>query len=339
MMGMINDRFGIHSPLSSRQAPAHTVESETLHLPDVWAAGYTGEGIGIAVIDSGIVPHPDLDGKIVAFQDFYEATTQPTDAHGHGTGVSVVAAGSGKASEGFVTGAAPGAHVVALRIGGADGMTYARPALAAIEWAIENRERYNIRVLNMSFSLDDRNIEDRMPVIDALKRASDLGMIPVAAAGNEGPFNGRLGTIASYPFVVTVAAADPNGTSSTDDDSIAGFSSHGPGENGQEKPDVAAPGVDVTIGTRTGGYRTANGTSFSSPMVAGVVADWLQANPKLDVSDVQHIIRETSRPIPGERYETQGAGQIDPVGGLQMALAMAAEPDPATPPPESRSRA
>lgn len=328
---MIQDRLAFRPSPPSRPVSAHTVESETLNLPDVWAAGYTGEGVGIAVIDSGVVPHPDLEGKIVAFQDFYEGNTEMTDAHGHGTGVSVVAAGSGRASDGFATGAAPGAHVVGLRIGGADGMTYAKPALAAIEWAIENRERYNIRVINMSFSLDDKNIEDRMPVIDALQRASDLGIIPIAAAGNEGPYNGNLGTIASAPFVVTVAAADPNGTPSADDDRIAYFSSHGPGENGQHKPDVAAPGVDITIGTRGGGYHEANGTSFSSPMVAGVVADWLQANPNLNVSDVQRIIRETSRPIPGERYETQGAGQINPMGGLQAALAMGGSQPPAPP--------
>lgn len=310
-----------------------TVQVDTLGSPQVWAEGFTGKGIGIAIIDSGVVHHPDVGDRIVAFKDFVNATQQPPeeadpslayDDNGHGTSCATVAAGNGTAGQ--AAGTAPGAHVIGLKAIGADGMAWSSNVVKAIQWAVDNKERYNIRVLNMSFFLDDPNVAAHQPVLQALEVAAQAGIVPVAAASNDGPGPRTLHTIASYPHVVTVAASNTRETVKPDDDRIASFSSRGPGDNGELKPDVTAPGQDVLVGTRRGGYTRSSGTSFASPMAAGVIATWIEANPALDVSDVQAIIADTSRPLRGFDHYAQGHGQIDALAGLHKALAMKEQP-------------
>ena len=330
------------TPPSGRdQAPEVTVQVDTLHCPQVWAEGYTGKGVGIAVIDSGAVPHPDFSDRLVAFKDFVNASARPTDDadpslayddNGHGTACCTVTAGNGAAGQ--AAGTAPGANVIALKAIGSDGMAWSSNVVKAIQWAVDNKERYNIRVINMSFFLDDKTVEAQQPVLQALEVAAKAGIVPVAAASNDGPGPQTLHTIASYPHVVTVAASNTQETTAPDDDTIAWFSSHGPGDNGELKPDVAAPGQDVVVGTRRGGYARESGTSFASPITAGVIATWIEANPKLNVDDVQGIIAETSHPMNGYDHYAQGAGQIDALAGLHKALAMKEQPpaDPTQPP-------
>lgn len=319
---------------SDREGQAKvTVQVDTLGAPQVWAEGYTGKGVGIAVIDSGAVPHPDFRDRLVAFKDFVNATGQPSedadpslayDDNGHGTSCATVSTGNGAA--GKAAGTAPGANLIALKAIGSDGMAWSSNVVKAIQWAVDNKERYNIRVINMSFFLDDPNVAAHQPVMQALEVAAKAGIIPVAAASNDGPSSKTLHTIASYPHVVTVAASNTRDTVSQNDDSIANFSSRGPGDNGEMKPDVAAPGQDVVVGTRRGGYARSSGTSFASPIAAGVIATWIEANPKLNVTDVQGIIAETSHPIALYNHYDQGHGQIDALAGLHKALAMKEQP-------------
>ena len=305
------------------------VQLDALNLPDVWTAGYTGKGVGIAVIDSGLSLHADLRSHTVAFKDFVNENRHPNDDAdpasayddaGHGTMVSTVAAGDG--TNGICTGAAPGANIISLKAVDAGGMAWSSNVVKAIQWAVDNKERYNIRVLNMSFYLDDPDLQAQVPVLQAIDKAAAAGIIPVAAASNDGPGPRTLHTIASYPRVVTVAASNVQGTSDMSDDTIAYFSSRGPGDSGQMKPDATAPGVNVTVGTVDGTYREADGTSFASPIAAGVIATWIEANPSLTVDDVQDIIADTSRPIDGYAHYDQGYGQIDAMAGLQKAIEM-----------------
>jgi serine protease AprX len=313
--------------LGTAPAQPHTVQIDTLDVPSVWQQGYDGKGVGIAIIDSGVHAHPDVAKRLAVFKDFVHGNNaQPYDDNGHGTACATLAAGDGTASNGKNMGTAPGATVLGLKAIGQDGYAWSSNVIKAVQWAIENKERYNIRVMSMSFFLDDPVVEAHKPVVDAIKKASEAGIIPVAAACNDGPDHGMLHTIASYPFVVTVAAADTNDTVDPSDDAIADFSSRGPGDHGEYKPDVTAPGVQVTVGTVHDGYKRGSGTSFATPMAAGVIATWVQANPKLNVADVQKIIASTSKPIEGYEHIDQGYGMINPAEGLKMALGMKEQP-------------
>ena len=317
-------------------APEHSVQVDTLGMADVWEAGFTGKGVGIAVIDTGVALHPDIKDRVVAFKDFVNhqdagESADPSAAYddgGHGTAVSTVSAGDGTASQGRNMGTAPGANIIGLKGVEGRGYAWASNVVNSIQWAIENKERYNIRVLNMSFFLDDPSVEAHGPVVQAIEKAAEAGIIPVAAACNDGPSAQTLHTIASYPFVVTVAAFSDHGTVDAKDDRIANFSSRGPGDHGEMKPDVAAPGVRVIVGTTDGDYEQSDGTSFASPIAAGVIATWLEANPGLKVEDVQKIISTTSEPLAGYSHFDQGFGEIRPMAGLQMALSMKEQPKP-----------
>ncbi|NDD27638.1 MAG: hypothetical protein EB084_05155 [Proteobacteria bacterium] len=322
-----------HDAAATTAAPV-AVQIDTLDAPQVWKEGFTGKGIGIAILDTGAGPHPDFRSRLVAFKDFVHAGSTPPDdadpAHayddeGHGTAVATVAAGDGTAGQAI--GSAPGANVISLKAVGSDGMAWAANVVKAIDWAVENKARYNIRVLNMSFFLDDPNVAAHQPVLQALERAADAGIIPVAAASNDGPRPRSLHTIASYPHVVTVAAFDARGTRKRDDDRIASFSSRGPGDHGELKPDVATPGANVVVGTVRGGYTRSNGTSFASPIAAGVIATWLEANPSLNVTQVQQIVAETSHPLSSYDHFAQGYGEMDALAGLHKAISMR-EPQP-----------
>ena len=313
----------LHDLLPPPVPPPPSNWPDTVHIRDVWQAGFNGEGIGIATLDSGLAPHPDVLDRTVAFQDFIHGRPEMYDDNNHGTGVATLAAGNGKVSDGRNVGAAPGAHIAALKVGTGVGQVLSKNVVSAIEWAIENRQRYNIRVLNMSFVLDDPKVEDRLPVLASLQRAVEAGIIPVVGAGNDGPKPNTIQTLASWPHAIVVAAIDDGGTPASEDDKMATFSSQGPGEQGQDKPDVAAPGVNIAWG-KINRFDQVNvlssGTSVAAPIVSGIIADWLQANPRLDVDDVQAIIKATSHPLPGVPRTQQGAGVIDAAAGLQMAL-------------------
>ena len=124
--------------------PVLDLSHSTLGVNRLWEQGYTGKGIGICVIDSGIYPHKDLEDRIVAFADMNDGKKKPYDPYGHGTHVSGVAAGTGAASEGKFMGVAPDAHLVGVRI------TSVSEAIKGIQWAIEHKEEYGIKVINMS---------------------------------------------------------------------------------------------------------------------------------------------------------------------------------------------
>jgi serine protease AprX len=228
------------------------------------AYGYTGAGVGVAVIDSGVTAwHDDLTAygssslvkkkngqRVTAFVDFVQGRTVPYDDFGHGTHVSGIIAGNGYDTLGARAGIAPEAHIVSLKVLDSQGRGVISDVIAALDYAVANKALYNIRVINLSVGAAITESYTTDPLTLAAKRAVDAGIVVVAAAGNLGKNAqgqtqyGGITAPGNAPWVLTVGASSHEGTVTRADDTMAGFSSRGPSRlDYQAKPDVVAPGV------------------------------------------------------------------------------------------------
>ena len=228
--------------------------------------GYTGAGVGVAVIDSGITPwHDDLTysgasssvtvrngQRVSAFVDFVNGLTSPYDDYGHGTHVSGIIAGNGFDSLGARGGIAPDANLVSLKVLDGNGRGVISNVIAAIDWAVAHRAAYRIRVINLSVGASVTESYKTDPLTLAAKRAVDAGIVVVAAAGNLGrnalgqPQYGGITAPGNAPWVLTAGASSTEGTPARIDDVVAPYSSRGPSAiDYQAKPDLVAPGTGV----------------------------------------------------------------------------------------------
>jgi serine protease AprX len=324
--------------------------------------GFDGSGIGVAIIDSGVANwHDDLGPRtVVHFMDFVTDLLAPHDDYGHGTHVAGVIAGNGYDSGGARRGVAPGAHLVVLKVLDAAGDGHISDVIAAIDYAIEHRERFNIRVINLSVSAGVHESYKTDPLTLAAKRAVDAGIVVVTAAGNLG--RSARGTVqyggitspGNAPWVLTVGAADQHKTASRGDDTIAPFSSRGPTSIDEEiKPDIVAPGVAVesladpsstifkenpqariagTVDTVAAPYISLTGTSMAAPAVAGTVALLLEANPDLTPNLVKAILQYTAERRSRYDLVSQGGGFLNARGAVQLAMELAGERPASTDP-------
>ncbi|MGH9283033.1 MAG: S8 family serine peptidase, partial [Acidimicrobiales bacterium] len=199
---------------------ASAVYTDAVRASATWNKGYTGEGVGVALIDTGVNATGDLAGKVLHAVDF-TAEQDNVDSFGHGTFVAGLIAGQGTASDGGVRGVAPGAHLVSVKIAGADGSTDLYRLLAAMEWVATYKDAFGIRVVNLSLGTasDQSYLTD--PVNLAVERVWNSGIVVVTAAGNSGPGLKTISKPGDDPLVITVGAADDRTTAATRDDGIA----------------------------------------------------------------------------------------------------------------------
>jgi serine protease AprX len=298
--------------------------------------GYTGAGIGIAVIDSGITTwHDDLTNttstlypygnqRVTKFVDFVNGQVLPYDDNGHGSHVAGIIAGNGTDSRGEKSGIAPGASLISLKVLNAAGQGTISNIIAALGWVAANAQTYNIRVVNMSVGAGIFESYWTDPLTLAAKAITDQGITVVVAAGNMGKNAaghlqyGGIAAPANAPWVLTVGASSTNGTLTRNDDSMATFSSAGPSFLDYEaKPDLVAPGVGTvslavpgstfysTKATAlidgkpirgTKSYLSLSGTSMAAPVVTGTVALMLQANPTLTPNLIKALLQYTAQP-------------------------------------------
>jgi len=279
------------------------------HVDYVWNLGYTGEGMNIAVIDTGIVStHVGLDDfddnpltndpKIIAFYDAVntpdekDGSTQPKDGHGHGSHCAGIAAGTGAGSENNrYRGVAPGAALIGVKVLSDGGGGTFDQVMAGMEWCVDNREKFNIRAATMSLGgvwaieLTQQEEERLTTMANTMVRE---GIALTIAAGNSFVY-GTIGTPGAARDVITVGATNKNrGT--------AEYSSRGPTAEGLIKPNVAAIGSNVMSvdGKTSSGYTSMSGTSMATPMVAGIMSLMLQANPDLDPLSLRDLLEYTS---------------------------------------------
>lgn len=278
--------------------------------PTAWAKGYDGKGVKIAVLDTGVdATHPDLKDQVIAAKNF-STSADATDKFGHGTHVASIAAGTGAKSGGKYKGVAPGAKLLNGKVLSDDGYGEDSEILAGMEWAAEQ----GADVVNLSLGGGDT------PAIDPLeaevnKLSQTKGILFAIAAGNEGDFGDQtIGSPGSAASALTVGAVD-------DKDTLASFSSTGPGLDGQIKPDVTAPGVDITaaaapgsliakeVGEKPAGYLTISGTSMATPHVAGAAAILKQEHPDWGYAELKGALTGSTK---GGKYTPfqQGSGRI-----------------------------
>lgn len=295
-----------------------------VEAPRLWDDGFKGEGVRIAIVDTGIDPtHPDFEGRIAEMTDFTGEGT--VDQHGHGTHCASIAAGSGAASSGLYRGAAPAATLYTAKVLRSDGQGMMSDVMAGVEWAVDQGVQIVSLSLGGSGPCDGSDALSEM--CDAAVQA---GLVVCVAAGNDGPAAYTVGSPGCAREVITVGAA-------SDLDRIASFSSRGPTLDGRTKPDVVAPGVEIVAaraaGTAMGTvvndyYTTASGTSMATPLVAGVCALLLQALPSLTPAEVKARLMNNAVDL-GEAANTQGSGRIDAWAAFENATT---EPTP-TPEP------
>ncbi|MFJ7177138.1 S8 family serine peptidase [Streptomyces massasporeus] len=278
--------------------------------PKAWSAGYDGKGTKIAVLDTGVdATHDDLKGQVAGAKNF---TTSPdaSDKVGHGTHVASIAAGTGKKSGGTYKGVAPGAKILNGKVLDDGGFGSDSEILAGMEWAVAE----GADVINMSLGGGDTPAID--PLEAAVNKLSDeKGVLFAIAAGNEGDFGEQtIGSPGSAAAALTVGAVD-------DKDKLADFSSRGPGMDGALKPDVTAPGVDITaasapgnqiaqeVGEKPAGYMTISGTSMATPHVAGAAAILKQQHPDWKYAELKGALTGSTK---GGKYTPfeQGSGRV-----------------------------
>lgn len=286
-----------NDPLFSFQyAPALT------GLTGAWDISTGSNGVVVAVIDTGITfDHPDLVDNILPGYNFVEGDDDPTDDVFHGTFVSGIIAAPGDNGLG-VAGACWRCRILPIRSLGARGGT-AGSVAQGIRYAVDR----GARIINMSLG----GALDSTLMHDAVNYALSKDVLIVAAAGNEALDGNPVEYPAAYPGVLSVGATDGN-------DQIADFSTH------NAAVAISAPGVNIASTANDQdllAYGAYDGTSFSSPAVAGIAALMLSVNPSLTANQVKQILTSTARDLgaPG-RDEFYGAGRVDARRAVEAAL-------------------
>ncbi|MHB8451706.1 MAG: S8 family peptidase [Mycobacteriales bacterium] len=306
--------------------PPAAIFPEVTGATQLESNGINGAGVTVAVLDTGIDPLPDFAGRLIGGVDFSGEGNPFQDSYGHGTFVAGLIAGNGASSNGQYMGEAPGANLVAIKVAGASGVTDEATVIDGINWAIQNRLLYNIRVLNISLGAPPLTPTALNPMDQAVEAAWRSGIVVVASAGNAGPDNGTILAPGDDPLAITAGAINDQGTVTQTDDTVPAFSSVGPTySDGWIKPDLAASGRSVvslmapgsTIATDypSAIVGTANfvgsGTSFSAAITSGAAALVLQANPNNSPDQVKGRLLLGTTPGPVGDPFVDGHGELN----------------------------
>lgn len=282
--------------------------------------GFDGSGTTVAIIDTGVADVPGLHGKVI-HQENISAAPAEGDQYGHGTFVA-----------GLVHEVAPGAEIVSIKLSGPNGAVDVTQVMAALQWVSLNRERFSIDVVNLSFGNDSKQSAYYSPLNYAVQQLWDEGIVVVASAGNLGGDAGTVTKPGDDPLIISVGATDEQGTNTRDDDFVPTFVSRGPTQDGLSKPDLVAPGTRVVSLRAPGSTADVNnpqarigdehfrgsGTSFAAPIVAGVVAQMLGADPDLVPDQVKFGLLRGASAVAGDEGST-GAGQVRAMRALNLA--------------------
>jgi len=324
---------------------------QALGVDQAWQDGYTGAGVGIALIDTGVTPvpagldgsHQVANGPDLSFDSEAGGPLQYLDANGHGTFMAGIIAGRAPAATAGdypddasdFLGIAPDAHIVSVKVGGANGAVDVSQVLAAIDWVVQHRgdEGLNIRVLNLSFGTDSTQSYLIDPLAYAAEVAWHQGIVVVASAGNTGTAAPRLADPAIDPYVIAVGASEPGSNGGF---KVAPFSSRG---DGTRNPDVVAPGTSIvsladpgsviadqfgSTGAVGASFFRGTGTSQATAVVSGIAALLIQEHPSASPDQIKALLTSTAVPIRGAP-RASGHGEVMASDAIAAALPCASQ--------------
>ncbi len=309
--------------------------AKAINADDLWnVSPYTrGDGVTVAVVDSGISPHADFadyagTSRIIERVNFTPDTLTPDDFYGHGTHVAGTIAGLGQASSQRYVGVAPEAKLVDVKVMDDWGYGTTSGVLAGLQWIYENHATYNIKVVNLSLNSRINESYHESALSAALEVLWFNKIVVVVSAGNGG--KQRLYPPANDPFVITVGAADDKGTTAISDDTLPAFSAYGMTADGFFKPDIVAPGTNIVAPLSgddnnltwahpdnklpypyTASYYKMSGTSMAAGVVSGAVALLLEDEPNLTPDQVKYRLQATAKPLSWGESCSTGAGYLD----------------------------
>jgi len=301
-----------------------------------WAheRGYLGKGVGVAIVDTGIALHKDfIEGgnRVVAFVDFINQRTEPYDDNGHGTHVAGIIGGNGYSSKGKYKGVAPECNFIGVKVLDHRGDGNISDVLAGLQWVMDNRKKYNIRIVNISVGTSSKdNLDENSLLVQGVNAVWDHGIVVVVAAGNNGPGPMSISTPGISRKVITVGSSDDNiavevfGSGRSKD-----YSGRGPTPFCIKKPDIVAPGSNIIscnisrYSTRSKNgelrltssdspmmYTIKSGTSMATPVISGSIALLLSARPGLTNREVKLKLRDCAVDL-GQHWEKQGWGLLN----------------------------
>ena len=306
-----------------------------LGLTDSYLKQLFGPFVTIGVLDSGIALHPDLEGALLCFRDFpgragkdgtRNLSRTPYDDYGHGTHVCGILAGSGRLSDKKFQGIFPGTGLVVGKVLDENGDGSTQEMLDGLQWILSVREKYDIRLLNISVGISELNDSRKERQLkEMLEKITAEGILVVCAAGNRGPASGSLSMLGESEKVISVGCHDGSFYRWAPD-RCENYSGCGKLFGVPRKPDVVAPGTRIVSCSgqwRRGmpwntAYQTRSGTSMAASIVTGCLARALQRNPGLDPRQLRQILLRSSRNL-GEAWNKQGWGMVQPRELIRMA--------------------
>ena len=333
--------------VTNKVTGASTVWQGTSGLLGLLAtAGYTGDGITVAVVDSGIAEHTAVGTRVAARANFVSFEPYGTgDPFGHGTHIAGTIGGTKTSvTAAYAGGSAPGIRFVDVRVLGKQGVGYTSDVIAGINWAVDNRAQHGIRIINLSLGHPVVEPAAVDPLCRAVERAVRAGIVVIASAGNYGqtaegvPILGGVTSPGNSPYAITVGATDTRGTVDSRDDIIAPYSSRGPTRfDFAVKPDVVAPGTRIVslestsnylvktfpswhvAGTGKNAYMRLSGTSMATAVVSGGAALLLDANPNLSPWQIKLALQMGARFKADGGLIAGGAGAVNFPSSLKLS--------------------
>ena len=264
-----------------------------------------GNGVGIAVLDSGVSKHTDLQGRVKVFRDYVRGRQQPYDDNSHGTHISGIVCGSGMRSKGRYMGIAPLSHLIICKVLNEKGDGDIASVVRAIDWVVEYAKRYQIRIINISVGASPKEGDmEEAVLLDAVEYAWRQGIVVVAAAGNNGPDCGTVTTPGISRKIITVGTLEDNQSKHRK------YSGRGPTKVCVMKPEIVSPGNEIISCTGRNAYKKMSGTSMATPVVSGAISLLLEKNPDMTPKDVKYCLYKTAKDC-GCSKQIQGWGKVD----------------------------
>lgn len=305
----------------------------------------TGEGICVALLDSGVYPHPDFKDRIAVFVDMTSKRQTPYDPNGHGTHVAGILAGNGAMSRGQIRGIAPGVTLAVIKVLDEKGHGKLSHMLRGIQWILDHRRQYGIRIVNISAgaSVKKKKFSPRLEtdrretwraatlnfprgksaqeireeglLMEGVNRLWDAGLVVCIAAGNEGGDVSTVTTPGINRRAITVGSYDDEHMWDGQGRHFRNYSGRGPTESCICKPEIVAPGTNIIAAnamrsTLDKPYAIKSGTSMSTPIVSGAIALLLEAHPDMANWEVKLRLRQRAQDL-GMEANHQGWGALN----------------------------